>query len=60
MGRATTIARFQKSIIDPLDKLAFALGTLQPGDALLETTGRRTGRRASRPSATASKATPSR
>jgi deazaflavin-dependent oxidoreductase (nitroreductase family) len=38
------IARFQKSIINPLDKLVFALGTPPPGDALLETTGRRTGR----------------
>ena len=44
MGRATTIARLQKSVINPLDKLAFALRIPPPGDALLETTGRRTER----------------
>jgi deazaflavin-dependent oxidoreductase (nitroreductase family) len=44
MGLATTIARFQKTVINPLDKAAFALGIPPPGDALLETTGRRTGR----------------
>jgi deazaflavin-dependent oxidoreductase (nitroreductase family) len=37
------IDRLQKSVINPLDKLAFALRTPPPGDALLETTGRRTG-----------------
>lgn len=42
--RRATIARLQKSLIDPLDKLAFALRVPPPGDALLETTGRRTGR----------------
>jgi deazaflavin-dependent oxidoreductase (nitroreductase family) len=36
--------RLQKSVIDPLDRLAFALRIPPPGDALLETTGRRTGR----------------
>ena len=36
--------RLQKSVINPLDKLAFALRIPPPGDALLETTGRRTGR----------------
>ena len=34
----------QKSVINPLDKLAFALRVPPPGDALLETTGRSTGR----------------
>ncbi|MFL5889295.1 MAG: nitroreductase/quinone reductase family protein [Solirubrobacteraceae bacterium] len=32
-------------MINPLDRLAFALRLPPPGDALLETTGRRTGRR---------------
>jgi deazaflavin-dependent oxidoreductase (nitroreductase family) len=41
--RSATIARLQKSVINPLDKLAFALRIPPPGDALLETTGRRTG-----------------
>src|SRR5919205_3291257 len=36
--------RLQKSVIDPLDRLAFALRVPPPGDALLETTGRVTGR----------------
>jgi deazaflavin-dependent oxidoreductase (nitroreductase family) len=36
--------RFQKSVLNPLDKLAFALRIPPPGDALLETTGRHTGR----------------
>jgi deazaflavin-dependent oxidoreductase (nitroreductase family) len=44
MGRATAIARFQQSVLNPLDKLAFVLRIPPPGDALLETTGRRTGR----------------
>jgi deazaflavin-dependent oxidoreductase (nitroreductase family) len=43
MRRATT-NRLQKSVINPLDKLAFALRIPPPGDALLETTGRVTGR----------------
>jgi deazaflavin-dependent oxidoreductase (nitroreductase family) len=42
--RRVTIARLQQSLINPLDKLAFALRVPPPGDALLETTGRRTGR----------------
>lgn len=42
--RRATIARLQKSVLNPLDKLAFALRIPPPGDALLETTGRRTGR----------------
>jgi deazaflavin-dependent oxidoreductase (nitroreductase family) len=37
------VDRLQKSVVNPLDKLAFALRTPPPGDALLETIGRRTG-----------------
>ena len=37
------IDRLQKSLINPLDRLAFRLRTPPPGDALLETIGRRTG-----------------
>ena len=44
MRRAPTLARLQESVLNPLDKLAFALRIPPPGDALLETTGRRTGR----------------
>jgi deazaflavin-dependent oxidoreductase (nitroreductase family) len=33
----------QKYLLNPLDKLAFRLGIPPPGDALLETVGRRTG-----------------
>jgi deazaflavin-dependent oxidoreductase (nitroreductase family) len=43
-ARHRGIDRLQKSVINPLDKLAFALGVPPPGDALLETTGRHTGR----------------
>jgi deazaflavin-dependent oxidoreductase (nitroreductase family) len=42
--RRTTLTRLQRSVINPLDRLAFALRIPPPGDALLETTGRRTGR----------------
>ena len=42
--RRRVIDRLQKSVINPLDKLAFALRTPPPGDALLETIGGRTGR----------------
>src|SRR3954470_22947499 len=42
--RRRGINRLQKSLINPLDKLAFTLRIPPPGDALLETTGRRTGR----------------
>jgi deazaflavin-dependent oxidoreductase (nitroreductase family) len=42
--RRVTIARLQQSLINPLDKLAFTLRVPPPGDALLETTGRQTGR----------------
>ena len=41
--RDRIIDRVQRSLINPLDRLAFALRTPPPGDALLETTGRRTG-----------------
>ncbi len=34
---------FQKSVLNPLVRLAFELGIPPPGDALLETIGRRTG-----------------
>ena len=34
----------QKSLVNPLVRLAFRVGIPDPGDALLETTGRRTGR----------------
>ena len=37
------IDRLQKSLINPLDRLAFRLRTPPPGDALLETTGRGSG-----------------
>jgi deazaflavin-dependent oxidoreductase (nitroreductase family) len=37
------VGRLQRSVINPLDRLAFALRTPPPGDALLESTGRRTG-----------------
>jgi deazaflavin-dependent oxidoreductase (nitroreductase family) len=38
------IDRLQKRVINPLDRLAFALGIPPPGDALLETIGRHSGR----------------
>ena len=41
--KSRVVNRLQKSVINPLDRLAFALRTPPPGDALLETTGRRTG-----------------
>ena len=41
--RDRIIDRLQKSLINPLDRLAFRLRTPPPGDALLETIGRRTG-----------------
>jgi deazaflavin-dependent oxidoreductase (nitroreductase family) len=44
-ARRRLIDRLQRSLINPLDRLAFALRLPPPGDALLETTGRRTGRR---------------
>ena len=42
--RSRIIERIQQSVTSPLDRLAFALRTPPPGDALLETTGWRTGR----------------
>jgi deazaflavin-dependent oxidoreductase (nitroreductase family) len=43
-ARDRTIDLLQKLVVNPLDKLAFALGVPPPGDALLETTGRLSGR----------------
>src|SRR4051812_30566419 len=43
-ARRRVVDRLQRSVINPLDKLAFTLGTPPRGDALLETTGRSTGR----------------
>src|SRR3954471_4436768 len=43
-ARRRVVDRLQESVINPLDKLAFRLGMPARGDALLETTGRRTGR----------------
>jgi deazaflavin-dependent oxidoreductase (nitroreductase family) len=37
------LGRFQRSVVNPVVRLAWALGIPIPGDALLETTGRRTG-----------------
>jgi deazaflavin-dependent oxidoreductase (nitroreductase family) len=42
--RAILVRMIQKSVVNPLVRLAFRLGIPDPGDALLETTGRRTGR----------------
>ena len=41
--RNRIVDRLQKSVVNPLDKLAFSLRTPPPGDALLETIGRQTG-----------------
>jgi deazaflavin-dependent oxidoreductase (nitroreductase family) len=38
------VDRLQGRVINPLDRLAFALGTPPPGDALIETIGRHSGR----------------
>jgi deazaflavin-dependent oxidoreductase (nitroreductase family) len=43
-ARDRVVDRLQKLVVNPLDKLAFALGVPPPGDALLETTGRLSGR----------------
>ena len=43
-ARRPRFDRLQRSVINPLDKLAFALRIPPPGDALLETIGRRTAR----------------
>ena len=37
-------SRLQTSVVNPLVRLAFRLGIPDPGDALLETTGRHTGK----------------
>jgi deazaflavin-dependent oxidoreductase (nitroreductase family) len=39
------MARIQTSVVNPLVRLAFRFGIPDPGDALLETTARRTGKR---------------
>lgn len=40
----SVVDRLQKLVVNPLDRLAFKLGAPPPGDALLETTGRLSGR----------------
>jgi deazaflavin-dependent oxidoreductase (nitroreductase family) len=42
--RRRLVDRIQQSVLNPLDRFAFRLGVPPRGDALLETTGRRTGR----------------
>jgi deazaflavin-dependent oxidoreductase (nitroreductase family) len=42
-GRHRVLGRLQQSVINPVVKLAWDLGIPIPGDALLETIGRRTG-----------------
>jgi deazaflavin-dependent oxidoreductase (nitroreductase family) len=39
------MGRVQASVVNPLVRIAFSLGIPDPGDALLETTARRTGKR---------------
>jgi deazaflavin-dependent oxidoreductase (nitroreductase family) len=39
------MARMQSSVVNPLVRLAFRLGVPDPGDAMLETTGRHSGKR---------------
>jgi deazaflavin-dependent oxidoreductase (nitroreductase family) len=43
-GRRRVIRPLQTSVVNPLIRLAFRIGVPDPGDALLETTGRRTGK----------------
>ena len=43
-ARHSVLHPIQTSVVNPLVKLAWGLGMGPPGDALLETTGRRTGR----------------
>lgn len=43
-GRHRVLGRLQQSVINPVVRLAWELGIPIPGDALLETIGRRTGR----------------
>jgi deazaflavin-dependent oxidoreductase (nitroreductase family) len=40
----TSAHPLQRSVVNPLIRLAFRIGIPDPGDALLETTGRRTGK----------------
>jgi deazaflavin-dependent oxidoreductase (nitroreductase family) len=42
-ARERVLHPLQKRVVNPLVKLAWGLGIPPPGDALLETTGRRTG-----------------
>jgi deazaflavin-dependent oxidoreductase (nitroreductase family) len=42
-GRQGDVHPLQAAVVNPLVRLAFRLGLPDPGDALLETTGRRTG-----------------
>jgi deazaflavin-dependent oxidoreductase (nitroreductase family) len=42
-SRDSALWRLQQSVINPVVRLAWDLGIPLPGDALLETTGRRTG-----------------
>jgi deazaflavin-dependent oxidoreductase (nitroreductase family) len=42
--RQRDIRRLQTSVVNPLIRLAFRIGIPDPGDAVLETTGRRTGK----------------
>ena len=42
--RPRVVHPLQRSVVNPVVKLAWRLGLGPPGDALLETTGRRTGR----------------
>src|SRR3954464_2382754 len=44
-GGRRILDRLQRSLVNPIDRLAFAVRRPPPGDALLETTGRRTRRR---------------
>jgi deazaflavin-dependent oxidoreductase (nitroreductase family) len=43
MGISRVLGDLQQSVINPVVRLAWDLGVPIPGDALLETTGRRTG-----------------
>jgi deazaflavin-dependent oxidoreductase (nitroreductase family) len=43
-GTQGVIQALQTSVVNPLIRLAFRIGVPDPGDALLETTGRRTGK----------------
>ena len=49
----TVLGRVQQSVVNPVVRLAWDLRLPIPGDALLETTGRRTGCGGARPCATA-------